>query len=197
MTVTISAMPCWPRVELRLRHPSVKEREEEEIPLSEGVRQTFIELLSKGHCIRSPARANSMAPFIRKGDLLTVEPITFAQARIGNILACRRDEGESVLTTHRVIQRGEDAEGPYLVTKGDRNYFRDLPIRQPTHVYGRVISVEKNGRLISLETPVHRLLAYFMARLSLGRCYFRSALSAPHLVPVRLIRRILRISPEL
>ena len=190
-------MPCWPRAELGLRQPDVKEREEEEIPLSEAVRQTFIELLRNGHCIRSPARANSMSPLIRKGDLLTVEPITFAQARIGNILACRRDEGESVLTTHRLIQRGEDAEGPYLVTKGDRNYFRDLPIRQPAHVYGKVISVEKKGRLISLETPLHRLLACFLARLSLGFCYLRSALSRPHLVPVRLIRRILRISPQL
>ncbi len=87
----------------------------------EAIRQMFTDLLRDGHCIRSPARAESMSPFIRQGDFLTVKPITFAEAQIGDIVAYRRDETESVLTTHRVVQKGRDGEGPYLITKGDRS----------------------------------------------------------------------------
>ncbi len=161
---------------------------------AEAIRQMFIDLLRDGHRIRSPARAESMSPFIRRGDFLTVKPITFAEAQIGDIVAYRRDETDSVLTTHRVIQKGRDGEGPYLITKGDRSRFRDLPIKCPTEVYGKIVSRERNGRLISLETHFHRVLGYLIARCSLALPYVRKAMMAPHLVPVKVMRRILRLT---
>ena len=165
--------------------------EAEPITSSDAVRHTFIDLLRDGYWIRSPARANSMSLLIRKGDRLTVKPLTFGEAAIGDILAYRRDPALSVLTTHRMIQKGRDGEGPFIITKGDQSLFRDPPIRCPTHVYGKVVCVERNGRLIFLETPFRRLLGYFRARLSLGAWSLRSALAAPHLLPVRVLRRIL------
>ncbi|MFQ5857611.1 MAG: hypothetical protein ACE5LU_18555 [Anaerolineae bacterium] len=135
-----------------------------------------------------------MSPFIRKGDVLTVKPVTFVEAKIGDVLAYRRDETESVLTTHRVIEKGRDGEGPYIITKGDRSRFRDLPITCPAHVYGKVVSMERNGRRISLETPFHRVLGYLTARGSLALLYVRKAITAPHLVPAKVMRRILRVT---
>ncbi|MDA2927263.1 hypothetical protein MYX78_08535 [Acidobacteria bacterium AH-259-G07] len=123
-----------------------------------------------------------------------MKPITFAEAKIGDILAYRTHETESVLTTHRVIQKGRDGEGPYLITKGDRSRFRDLPITCPTNVYGKIVSMERNGRLISLETHLHRVLSYLIARLSLAVWYFRNAMRAPHLVPVKVMHRIFRLT---
>ncbi len=161
---------------------------------AEAIRQMFIDLLRDGHRIRSPARAESMSPFIRRGDFLTVKPITFAEAQIGDIVAYRRDETDSVLTTHRVIQKGRDGEGPYLITKGDRSRFRDLTIKCPTEVYGKIVSLARNGRLISLETHFHRVLGYLIARCSLALPYVRRAMMAPHLVPVKVMRRILRLT---
>lgn len=135
-----------------------------------------------------------MSPFLRKGDVLTVRPITFAEAKIGDIVAYRRDVPESGLTTHRMIQKGRDDEGSYIITKGDRCRFRDLPIKCPSHVYGKVVSMEKKGRLISLETRFHRVLGYLIARFSLGVWYLRNAMRTPHLVPIKVMRRILRLS---
>ena len=163
---------------------------------SQAVRQAFIDLLREGYCIRSPARADSMAPFIRKGDLLTVKPVTLAEVRMGDIVAWRREEAESVLTTHRVVQKGRDREGAFVITKGDRSHFRDLPLRCPEHVYGRIISLERNGRPVSLETAFQRLLGYLRARLSLGRWALSRAMAAPHLVPGWLVRRIWRLCLE-
>lgn len=125
---------------------------------------------------------------------MTVRPITFAEAKIGDIVAYRRDVPESGLTTHRMIQKGRDDEGSYIITKGDRCRFRDLPIKCSTHVYGKVVSLEKKGRLISLETRFHRVLGYLIARFSLGVWYLRNAMRTPHLVPIKVMRRILRLS---
>ncbi len=162
--------------------------------LAEGVQDLFIRLLKEGRSLRCVVNGGSMVPCIRKGDFLTVKPITFAEVQIGDIVAYRRDETESVLTTHRVIQKGRDGEGPYLITKGDRSRFRDFPIKCPTDVYGKIVSRERHGRLISLETHFHRVLGYLIALLSLGVWHLRNAMTAPHLVPVKVMRRILRLT---
>jgi len=135
---------------------------------SEAIRQLFIDLLREGHIIRSWAVGESMSPCINKGDVLTVKPITVEEAGIGEIVAFRRDESHSVLTTHRVVQQGKDGDQHYLITKGDRNVYRDLPLVSPQDVLGKVTGIERNGQLISLESPFYRLRGYLMARLSLG-----------------------------
>jgi len=131
-------------------------------------RQLFIDLLREGYAIRCLAVGESMSPCIKKGDLLMVKPISFEEAGIGEIVAYRKDESHSVLTTHRVVQQGKDGDQRYLITKGDRNIYRDFPLVSPVDVLGKVVGIERKGQLISLETPFYRLCGYLMARLSLG-----------------------------
>ena len=134
---------------------------------AEAIRQLFINLLREGHVIRSLAVGASMSPSIKKGELLMVKPMALEEAEIGEIVAFRRDESQSVLTTHRVIQKGKELGRRYLITKGDRNLYRDFPL-SPQEVFGKVVGIERKGQLISLETPFYRLRGYLMARLSLG-----------------------------
>ncbi len=134
----------------------------------EAIRQLFIDLLREGYIIRSWAVGGSMSPCIKKGDLLVVKPIGFKEVRIGEIVAYLRDESHSVLTTHRVVQQGKDGDQRYLITKGDRNVYRDLPLVSPQDILGKVVGIERKGQLISLETPFYRLRGYLKARLSLG-----------------------------
>ena len=133
----------------------------------EAIRQLFIDLLKEGYVIRSWAVGGSMSPCIKKGDLLVVKPISLEQARIGEIVAYRKDESHSVLTTHRVVARGKDREQRCLITQGDRNLYRDFPL-SPQDVLGKVVGIERRGQVISLESPRHRLCGYLRARLSLG-----------------------------
>ncbi len=133
----------------------------------EALRQLFIDLLKEGYIIRSWAVGGSMSPCIKKGDLLVVKPIALEEAGIGEIVAYRKEESQSVLTTHRVVARGKDQGQGYLMTQGDRNIYRDLPL-SPQDVLGKVVGIERKGRVISLETPFRRLGGYLMARLSLG-----------------------------
>jgi len=134
---------------------------------AEAIRQLFIDLLREGYIIRSWAAGESMSPCIEKGDLLVVKPIALEEAGVGEIVAFRRDESHSVLTTHRVVQKGKDGGRRYVITKGDRNLYRDFPL-SPQHVLGKVVGIERNGQVISLESPFYRLRGYLMARLSLG-----------------------------
>ena len=86
----------------------------------EAIQHLFIDLLREGYIIRSWAVGGSMAPCINKGDVLMVRPIAFGEAGIGEIVAYRKDESHSVLTTHRVVARGKDADRGYLITQGTR-----------------------------------------------------------------------------
>lgn len=133
----------------------------------EAIRQLFIDLLTEGYIIRSRAVGESMAPCIKKGDLLVVKPFALEEAGIGEIVAYRKEESQSVLTTHRVVARGKDQGQGYLITQGDRNIYRDLPLF-PQDVLGKVVGIERKGQLISLQTPFYHLRGYLMARLSLG-----------------------------
>lgn len=135
---------------------------------AEAIRQLFINLLREGHVIRSLAVGASMSPSIKKGELLIVKPIALEEAEIGEIVAFRRDESQSVLTTHRVVQKGKELGRCYIITKGDRNPNRDFPLVSSQEVLGKVTGIERNGQVISLESPLYRLRGYLMARLSLG-----------------------------
>jgi len=135
---------------------------------AEAIRQLFIDLLREGYIIRSLAAGESMSPCIKKGDLLVVKPIALEEAEIGEIVAFRRDESQSVLTTHRVIQKGKESGQRYIITKGDRNPYRDFPLLSSQELLGKVTGIERNGQVISLESPFYRIRGYLMARLSLG-----------------------------
>jgi len=135
---------------------------------AEAIRQLFINLLREGHVIRSLAVGASMSPSIKKGELLIVKPIALEEAEIGEIVAFRRDESHSVLTTHRVVQKGKERGQRYIITKGDRNPNRDFPLVASQEVLGKVTGIERNGQVISLESPFYRIRGFLMARLSLG-----------------------------
>ena len=135
---------------------------------AELISQLFINLLRQGYAIRCLAVGLSMSPFLKKGDLLMVQPIALEEAEIGEIVAFRRDESQSVLTTHRVVQKGKELGRCYIITKGDRNPNRDFPLVSSQEVLGKVTGIERNGQVISLESPLYRLRGYLMARLSLG-----------------------------
>ena len=155
-------------METEIGHSAVPEGSLAPTLPAEAINQLFINLWREGYAIRCLAVGESMSPSIKKGELLIVKPIALEEAEIGEIVAFRRDESQSVLTTHRVIQKGKDGGRRYVITKGDRNPYRDLPLVSSQELLGKVVGIERNGQVISLESPFYRLRGYLMARLSLG-----------------------------
>jgi signal peptidase I len=118
---------------------------------TKAIREIFIAQLRKGNSIRMIIKGRSMHPFINRNDIVTVKPIKFDQAKIGDIIACTRSVEHS-FTAHRLIRKRRDAQGrEFLFTKGDVSIHGDFPV-YPEDIYGKVITIERNGKSINLET---------------------------------------------
>ena len=59
------------------------------------------EAISKGHSVKTIASGTSMFPFLRKGDLLTIEPVLMDEIKRGDVVVF---ESEEKWIAHRVIK---------------------------------------------------------------------------------------------
>ncbi len=120
------------------------------------------EILSMGHGVRIPTIGTSMHPHIRFKEIIHVQPASMGDLNIGDIavyaFGCR-------MVAHRVLKKGRDGNGPFLITKGDSMRFRDEIVR-PEQVRGKVIAVERGARLLDVSTPRMRALGRFYAWIS-------------------------------
>ena len=85
-----------------------------------------------------------MLPFLRDGDLLLVSPVASSEILVGDVLCYEKSPGR--LFIHRVIKR----PGEQFVTKGDAVDFTEVIF--PEEVLGKVIAVERHGRVRRLDT---------------------------------------------
>ncbi len=129
-------------------------------------------------CFR--ARGFSMVPFIRDGEILTIEPVKAATLDMGDIAFCRITGGR--LVAHRVVGR-EVLDGREILTmRGDApssSYDRVLA----EQVLGRVVGVHRGEKLIRLDRGFQRLMARLLVR--------GSPVSSLIFQPVRTVKRIL------
>ncbi len=100
------------------------------------------EMLESGYKVRFVASGHSMSPTIRDGDLVTVEPLS-ARLRRRDVYLYQRD-GRPIV--HRLV--GTHPKGN-LIMRGDACRSDDSPVSQ-AQLLGRVISIERGGRYISL-----------------------------------------------
>ncbi len=111
-------------------------------------------VLEKGVPFRLHVTGYSMYPFIRDGDILTVAPISFADAKIGQVLAGRVPRTQKLII-HRCIGR----DGESIRLKGDNLRLSDPPMRAPD-VLGCIRRMERGGKTMAFGIgPEGRLIA--------------------------------------
>jgi signal peptidase I len=136
-------------------------------------------------------KGNSMRPFIKKSDIVTVKPIKFAETRIGDIIVYTRSV-EHGFTAHRLIRKRRNAQGrEFLFTKGDVSIHGDFPV-YPEDIYGKVVTIERNGKSINLETRFRCSLGYLIAYLSYGLALGQEMVFQPHLFLIKVWRKVKR-----
>jgi len=113
------------------------------------------EILTRGALLRFRARGSSMRPFIESGDVILIEPLDSTKVRSGDVVFYRRVDGG--LTAHRLVKINHSEGSTILTMKGDALDYSDPPV-SPEQVLGRVISVEKDGHNVKLDTGISRLL---------------------------------------
>jgi signal peptidase I len=74
------------------------------------------EAISKGHSVKTVASGYSMYPFLRAGDILTVDPVPMNQIKRGDIVVF---EMEEKWIAHRVVKIRNSAKGLEFLLRGD------------------------------------------------------------------------------
>jgi signal peptidase I len=100
--------------------------------------------LSNGGSLCLRVNGDSMAPTLRLGDVVWVEPVSAADLQPGDLVVARR-AGD--LVAHRFLYA--DQTGWRL--KGDACPYPDDPLPAEALI-GRAVSVERDGRLIRLDS---------------------------------------------
>jgi signal peptidase I len=119
------------------------------------VEELASELLRRAAPLRIKARGGSMLPFILDGDVVLVAPSGKSEILVGDVICYEKSPGRLFL--HRVIKR----DGERFVTKGDALAFTDVVIAD--QVLGRVVAIERRGRVRRLDTTRwrNRAIAFF------------------------------------
>ena len=149
-------------------------------------------------------RGESMRPLFRPGDRIHFAPCRIEDARQGDVIIFTSPgQGEHIF--HRAVSTGPDG----IRTKGDANPYRDAWGLRQEDIIGRVVSVERGGRVIPVAGGLAgHLLAQVLALLKkvdhmsswvlhpVYRCLSRSGL-VRRLVPPSLAPRVITLKrPE-
>jgi hypothetical protein len=111
-------------------------------------------LLEEGLSVRFRASGRSMLPALRDGEYLIVAPARAAEIDIGDVVLCDTRRGP---VAHRVLSVERSARGEKQFTlRGDASLECDGPVTAP-QVRGRIVSVERDGRRVSLAIRGGRL----------------------------------------
>lgn len=122
-------------------------------------------LLQAGTAVRFRANGASMLPLIQAGDFLLVKPVAPYQIRVGDVVLFITEEGRPLV--HRVIKRQKRAQCYSFLLKADQASEEDGLIAQE-EVLGRLESVERAGREISMRSLAYRMMGLGLAWRSRG-----------------------------
>jgi len=104
-----------------------------------------------------------MHPLVRDGDILLVQPIDADLVRLGDLVFFENRHGRIVV--HRVVRRLWEDGKLFFQIKGDRVARSDGMIPE-ARVFGRIASIERDGRSTSTSRPAFRFLSMVMALIS-------------------------------
>ena len=116
------------------------------------------EAIFKGHSVKTIASGTSMFPFLRKGDLLTIEPLSMDEIKRGDVVVFERDEK---WIAHRVIKIHSNEGLTEFTTRGDARVSNDPPVRKENYI-GLVSYLERNNKRISLTSFRKKISTQFI-----------------------------------
>ena len=121
------------------------------------------EALSKELVLRVQVSGKSMHPFIQSGDTLLIEAARAKNLNLGDIALVYFTSGKFLI--HRVIRKNNPGT---LLTNGDSLRQPDEPVTDE-QVFGRVIQVERSGRILNLSGLFNNINARLISLLARNR----------------------------
>lgn len=118
------------------------------------------EILKRGKSLRFTAHGSSMIPLVRDGDILLIDPVDPNFLHAGDVVLCQLEPGRVVV--HRVISVKRTRDGLDVLIQGDHSSKPDGKINQ-NQVYGKLVSIDRDGERIAMETPAMRIMSLVAA----------------------------------
>jgi signal peptidase len=112
------------------------------------------EVLVRGGLFCFKAHGSSMYPFIRDGDILTIQPVEIETLAIGDV-AFYRSTWDRVIA-HRVVEKKFKNGQCVLTMRGDSG-LNTNELVQADHVLGRVMSIQRGEKVIHLDNTFRKL----------------------------------------
>jgi len=133
-------------------------------------------------------QGKSMHPFLKDGDLMVVKHVKVSALCSGDLIIYQY-ANKSI--AHRFLYCKPAIDGSLdLIAKGDNSCERDRSFKSDL-LLGKIVQINKDGRVIYLERVNWRIMSHFIGILSLTEAViFRNM----HILKVRLFNK-LRISP--
>ena len=123
-----------------------------------GLGKLLQAVMDKQARCRFQVKGQSMAPFVRDGDIVTVAPVGKRPLRIGDVVAFTSPQAGMFLV-HRVVGK----HGDKLLVKGDNCAGPDGRVAVSA-VLGRVTTVERDGRRLRFGIGPERSLISRLSR---------------------------------
>lgn len=101
------------------------------------------EAIKNGHAVQTLASGYSMFPFLRKGDLLTVEPVSMDKIKRGDMVVF---ESEEKWIAHRVIKIRNGADGLEFLLRGDTCIAFDPVVNKENYIGSVRVFTRKNSK---------------------------------------------------
>jgi len=132
-------------------------------------------VLSRGGSFSFKAHGSSMYPFIRNGDILTIQPVEVAALKVGDIAFYRTSEKR--LAAHRVVDKKHQGDKLMLLMRGDSVFKNDGWIYSDK-VFGKVVGIQRDKKFIQLDQGIFlRSIMYLWNRLyPIGPFFFNFTL---------------------
>jgi signal peptidase I len=135
----------------------------------------FEDILENGLSLRVRVTGQSMTPFFRGGEILTIKKEPHHALRKGDLIFFKSSRGVPLL--HRIIQKRESPDEKItFLTKGDGLIGFDEPVEYH-RVLGKVSRIEKTNsvpgsKYINMESHQWRVINSIIALISLFKSYF-------------------------
>jgi signal peptidase len=100
------------------------------------------EIIGQGRSVQIIASGYSMFPFLRKGDLLTVEPVSMDKIKRGDVVVF---ESEEKWIAHRVIRIMSHINEIQFLLRGDTNLHFDEEVNHKNYI-GRIKYFERKNK---------------------------------------------------
>ena len=103
------------------------------------------EAIKNGHAVQTLASGYSMFPFLRKGDLLTVEPVSMDKIKLGDIVVF---ESKEKWIAHRVINIRGNTEGLEFLLRGDTCIEFDPAVDKENYIGSVRVYTRKHSKKV-------------------------------------------------